>query len=236
MQVASRYTNAGLGLKNFVSSPVTPFSEYWYLYVLFFIFLAYLIVNLIFSKHTQIIMLSVGVILFVFYPLLPNIWIIGDFSKYLFFFASGSFIFKYVNRLNFSKIKLNFWIFLVCFVVVNYVYLLILKDSLIYRNYYYILTASVGLLFVFYSSILISKSKIIRLKNVLRLCGKNSMQIYVMHLLPLAGLRIILLKMVRIENLWLTVFLIFIFAMIVCLIGIFLFKKIRLNKLLFGEF
>lgn len=236
MQVASKYTNSGLGLKDFISSPIKPFSEYWYLYVLFFIFLAYLIVNLIFGKHTQTIMLSIGVLLFVSYPLLPNIWIIVDFSKYLFFFAVGNFTFKYVNSLKLQKVKFNFCLLLFCFVVVNYVYLHILKDSMIYQNYFYILTAYVGLLFVFYTSVLIGKSKIVRLKELLQLCGKNSMQIYVMHLLPLAGLRIILLKVAKITNLWLTVIFIFIFAIIACLIGILIFKKLHLNKLLFGEF
>lgn len=41
MQIASNYTNNGLGIKDFLLSPIVPFSQYWFLYVLFFIHIIY---------------------------------------------------------------------------------------------------------------------------------------------------------------------------------------------------
>lgn len=41
MQLAGSLTNNGLGLKEFLLSPFISFSEYWFLYVLFFIMIIY---------------------------------------------------------------------------------------------------------------------------------------------------------------------------------------------------
>lgn len=56
MQIASKFTNNGLGLIDFVKSPVIPFSQYWFLYLLFFFHLVYFVVDIFFN--TPIVKLS----------------------------------------------------------------------------------------------------------------------------------------------------------------------------------
>lgn len=99
MQLASRYTNTGLGLKNFLMSPIIPFSEYWFLYVLFVIYLIYALFGTIFKQKTKLIILVVSVILLIVEPFAPNFWILIKICQNLFFFALGTYFFNIVHRL-----------------------------------------------------------------------------------------------------------------------------------------
>jgi fucose 4-O-acetylase-like acetyltransferase len=104
MQIASRYTNSGLGVKNFILSPIVPFSEYWFLYVLFFIYMLYLLVRSIFGQRTKKIVLFIAVFLLVFNSFLPNFWILNKLAQNLFFFALGTYFFGVLNS---SNLKIN---------------------------------------------------------------------------------------------------------------------------------
>lgn len=62
------------------------------------------------------------------------------------------------------------------------------------------------------------------------------MAIYVMHLLPLAGLRILLLKILHFKNLWINVVVITIFSIVFCIIMKYILDKLKISKYLFGNF
>lgn len=64
--------------------------------------------------------------------------------------------------------------------------------------------------------------------------GKYSMQIYVVHLLPLACARILFLRILHFSNLWVVSIAITIVSMLTCIMVIEISKKLYLQKVLFG--
>ena len=92
MQIAGGYTNGGLGLKDYLWSPIIPFSEYWFLYSLFFIHLMYYAVVRaagIEGKGKKIFLVAAAV-LYVVKPWIPSIWIVDSLCRYTVYFAIGA--------------------------------------------------------------------------------------------------------------------------------------------------
>lgn len=230
MQIASNFTNNGLGLIDFIKSPVFPFSQYWFLYLLFFFHLIYFVADNLLKDRARSVLLFISIILFCIGSFLPNFWIILNFTKYFIFFILGSYALPYIQRVKrIRPVSLLVSFFL--FVIVNYLYILILNMK--YMEYYFFfITSIIGFAFSLTISIFISQ-KFTRFKDFMSYLGKNSMQIYVMHLIPLAGLRIVVLKLIPSINLWGLAFIIAIFSLIVCLIGIEIINKLELQKYFF---
>lgn len=116
-----------------------------------------------------------------------------------------------------------------------YVYLLKQNNSIILSYYWYV-TALLGGMWIIFVSVNIDRLPMNKSISFLKYCGTNSMQIYVMHLLPLAGARIILLKIMDLQNLWLIVVIISVISLCSCFIAIYLFNRLRISKYLFGNF
>lgn len=236
MQMASRYTNSGLGIKDFFKSPVIPFSEYWFLYVLFFIYMLYLLVRIFFGDKTKKIILFLSILLLICKPIIPNIWIMNKISQNLFFFALGTYFFEFYK----TEVKVGLKRLLITtiwFVIVNIVYVFLLhqNNSLILMYFWY-LTAFTGIAWIISISVFISNLKLKKVDTFLNYCGNNSMQIYVMHLLPLAGVRIFLLKILGLTNLWIAVFITCFVSLVCCFIAIYILNHVHIGKYLFGNF
>lgn len=93
MQIASNYTNNGLGIKAFLLSPIVPFSQYWFLYVLFFI---------------------LSIILYLLNSLIQQIWIFKGLCNFMIFFLIGSYIVNFINLRNFKCRKIIGLIIIFC--------------------------------------------------------------------------------------------------------------------------
>lgn len=214
MQFASSYTNNGLGIKEFLLSPIIPFSQFWFLYVLFFIHIIYYILLNIKVFNGKLFFLLLSIILYLLNPLIINIWIFNNLCKYMIFFSIGSYILDFINL---KQFKCNIIILpTMCFLLINIVYISILyleNDLLIY--YFGFITSILGSGFCFFISYYI-ENKIKVMKNILCFFGKKSMEIYCIHLLILAGIRILLLKIFNFNELWYIVILSGSITLILC--------------------
>lgn len=235
MQIGSSYTNNGLGLKDFLFSPIVPFSQYWFLYVLFFFYLVTYTMHSLFRDKYKICLLIISLVIFVVNPLIPDVWILDSIGKYFIYFSIGAFLlpyFKQKSTLKTSKI------ILVCiiFTVVNFFYMnLLWRDFKLATYYYYLIPAIVGSLLAFELSIYISDNIYLkRVTECLAFLGENSMQIYVMHLIPLAGLRIVCEKILGLSNLWIVVLITFFSSMVLCILASEVLKKLKVQKIFFG--
>lgn len=230
MQIASNFTNNGLGIIDFIKSPVIPFSQYWFLYLLFFFHLIYFVGDVLLKDKALKSILIISFVLFCVGPVLPKIWIFSNFTKYFVFFMVGPYIFYYIKKI--KKInKIELIISILLFIVINFVYILVL-DMEVFKYYYFLITSVIGFTLSLVASIYISQY-FSKFKVFMMYLGRNSMQIYVMHLIPLAGLRIVLLKIFPSINLWILSFSIAIFSLILCLFGIEVINKLKLQKVLF---
>lgn len=233
MQLASSYTNNGLGIKEFLLSPMIPFSQYWFLYVLFFIHIIFFILVNIKICNGKLLFLLISVIVYFLNPLINSVWISDNLFRYMIFFSIGSYILDFINLKQFQCNKIILPI--IIFLLINIIYIKILYiNNDLWKYYFWFITSIVGSGFVFLISYyIVSKTKII--KNILCFFGEKSMEVYCLHLLILAGTRIFLLKFLKVEELWNVAILSGSITLVVCYI-VFLkipYKNTKL-KLLFG--
>ena len=233
MQLASSYTNNGLGIKEFLLSPMIPFSQYWFLYVLFFIHIIFFILVNIKICNGKLLFLLISVIVYFLNPLINSVWISDNLFRYMIFFSIGSYILDFINLKQFQCNKIILPI--IIFLLINIIYIKILYiNNDLWKYYFWFITSIVGSGFVFLISYyIVNKTKII--KNILCFFGEKSMEVYCLHLLILAGTRIFLLKFLKVEELWNVAILSGSITLVVCYIVFFKipYKNTKL-KLLFG--
>lgn len=230
MQFASNYTNNGLGIKEFLLSPIIPFSQYWFLYVLFFIHIIYYVLVNIKICNGKLLFLLISIVAYFLNPLFDNIWISNNLFKYMIFFSIGSYILDFINLEQFKCNKLILPILIFLLINITYIKILYINNDLL-SYYFWLITSLIGSEFVF----LISYYSVNRVKNILCFFGRKSMEIYCLHLLILASIRILLLKFFKMDELWSVVILSGTITLLICYI---IFSKISYEnnkiKLLFG--
>ncbi|MFD1421203.1 acyltransferase family protein [Lactiplantibacillus songbeiensis] len=232
MALAQKYTNSGLGIRNILLSPVAPFSEYWFLYVLFVTFVVYYFGVRLFGEQG---ILGIAVIFFLLRPFIYHYWIFDAFSLNFVFFCIGTEVFE-LNQvfefLEYSKKKVLLAVLL--FIIINVMNLAVLKtNNYMAESYTKALTVIIGVLLIVYIAQWLEHFP--KLTTRLAWLGRASMAIYVMHLIPIAGSRIIALNVLKINSLFLLSITISIIALTMCLIGYYLLEKTKIGRLSFGE-
>lgn len=232
MAAAQSVTNSGLGVKDILLSPIAPFSEYWFLYVLFIVFLTFYFGERLIGKKA---LLVISLLFFLIRPVIFRYWIFDAFSLNFLFFMMGSLVLQHKeiqSFLTFSRLKLI--VSMCLFVVINIGYLKIISSGIYWESSYAkFLTISVGILMTVYLAQLFEKISI--LNRTLSWIGQASMAIYVMHLVPIAGARIIALKFLGVTNVIGLSFIISGIALAVCVIGYYIFEKFRIGRLSLGQ-
>lgn len=214
MQIASNYTNGGLGLKNFLLSPFIPFSQYWFLYVLFFIQLAYGIFSKFASnEYSRLIFLIVSILLITIHNFVPDVWIFKQFSAYSFYFALGMYALPYLKKI-YSKVRFNSIIMLLLLLI----WLILALLKLYYfsmENYLLnIILAVIGIIVFSVLGLWLTQTRLY-MKNIVEFWGMKSMEIYCMHLIPLAGMRIFLFKILHLNSVWPNLLIMIVFSMMI---------------------
>ena len=235
MQLAKGHTNNELGINNLLYSPIIPFSIFWFLYIYFIIFVIHFSLTIFLKEKSNLILLILGIILFLINPFLPVFWIIKPLTQFMIFYAIGLYVLTFVesNFIFFSSKKYTFLEFIL-FIIAFIFYFVAMKNKNNFTIYYLLFFTSITASALFINiSIIISKIDGM-FSNFNAYLGKYSMQIYVMHLLPLAFSRIVILHYLHISNLWIVSLVITAISLLVCLIIIKLTTRFHLNKVLFG--
>lgn len=197
MEFARGSINGKMGLHNYLNSWYTPFSEYWFLYILFFMFIVYYLysqLKLSARMHAGLF-LGLALFLYVVNPYIPSVWISYRMFRFTVFFAVGVFI---SSIYGFDQIVGNRNCLIgsfVTFVLVVSIYLwqLNLNPHGKLTYYLFLFTSILGTWLIANLAALISKAKGI-IYSYLDFCGKYSMQIYCIHIFFLAGMRMVLLR------------------------------------------
>ena len=106
MQFASSYTNDGLGIKEFLLSPIIPFSQYWFLYVLFFIHIIFFMLVNIKICNGKLLFLLISIVVYFLNPLINSVWIFDNLFRYMIFFSIGSYVLDFINLKQFQCNKI----------------------------------------------------------------------------------------------------------------------------------
>lgn len=225
MQLVSKYTNNGLGIRNVMLSPVIPFSEYWFLYSLFFIFIFYLL--LIKANIKDKYILAIAIFLFCMSIYIGNVKIIGGISKYFVYFSIGTYLKIFVKYLE----KVNIVYYVILWIGINVIYLGSSNFSDIQSLVVSFSTSILGSLAIFEACLILEKRSEIKWMSKL---GQASMGIFVIHLLPLAGIRIVLKKILNVTNPELVTMISFIGALLISYITFSILKRYKFGRMIMG--
>jgi len=181
-----------------------PIGQFWFLYALFFIFLIYYLLR----KKINLVQLAIiSVILYFipyFYPALTkNALIIARIMHEFIYFAAGA---LFATKINYEPIieklyKTRYFIFsFFSFVLSNILYLSFsskLNDA--FNAALQFIIAVIGIIFIISLSCRIERYKISGFINYL---GILSIVIYSAHIISMSSTRIILLKLLHVDNLF----------------------------------
>ncbi|MDR0559648.1 MAG: acyltransferase family protein [Prevotellaceae bacterium] len=189
----SRYTNGGETLSSLYTCLFIPRAQYWFLFALFFINLLNTALYLYFKKIWLLISSVIGILYFLF-PV--NLSVFYGTFNFLIFFNLGILLSHIIFRKDFFNrlLKIKYFI-AVFFLFILSEYFYVCKSF--QATYFSLIAAVSGSLFIVYLSIYLSISSLIKLFVI---SGKYSLEIYIMHVLFSAGVRIILSNIFNIHN------------------------------------
>lgn len=185
----SSSVNTQMGINEVFSIFTKPIAPFWFLYALFFIFLLIPILEKIWLKNINMVLLTT-IVLYIFNIFIKtNVYVIDIVFQYSFYFYLGVFIYNQ----NIKKAKMRFN-------VINIIIYILLSIL-----FYYLTSKSSNLLLCFYNyfmgiygviiSLFVFKSINLEKSTIWNFLSRYTFQIYLTHTIFTAGARIILLKL-----------------------------------------
>ena len=193
-------TYRGINIEDILAIPYRPWSQFWFLYALICMYIAYSMFTMLGKFSTAVMTLS-AVILF-FYPINTEIAALHDFSIEFLFFVAGILAKRYLTNPEKHSIPIE----------VTFVLFIILMGSgyFIFTNqidptrltngshpFYFLYLSTLGITSCIGLSQYLARKNCCRYIKVL---GIYSLQIYLVHMLAGVGARIILLKLFHLQN------------------------------------
>lgn len=196
----SGHSHRGWSLEQFLLIPVLPWAQFWFLYAILMMYLGFYVLKTMQSYGIPVMML-VAVLLF-FKPIPSEYLGLAGFSTGFLFFMAGVCLKPYL--LDLEKMKGTalyssalFFIFIIAaYVVFSYCIAPIRLPGGVHP-FYFILLAVPGIAACLLLSIYLAQRSWL---PVLKVLGKYSLQIYLMHMLVGVATRIILQKVFHVTN------------------------------------
>jgi fucose 4-O-acetylase-like acetyltransferase len=197
--IFSSQTQKGASISDILAIPYHPWGQFWFVYTLFLMHVAYTLCSK-FGKYSMPIMFLVGFGLF-FFPIRADVAALTGFSTHFLFFVSGIFLGKYLLK-DIPSVPLWAVIMLFallmgagCFTFENLITPTRLTDGS--HPFYFLFLSILGVISC------TSLSRYLSGKNFLqplKILGRYSLQIYLAHMLAGAGVRMILTNVFQIQN------------------------------------
>ena len=191
----SNFTNGNVSWGYVFKLLWAPRAHFWFLYALFFVFLAAVVIcSTKAKKHTEVIF-TLSVILYLLPPVLPTFRIFTFISEYSIYFYFGIVFQKHV-KVEYLKSSQAVLILLIMFLLGQWLFhghfLLTYQD----KGWGTLLLALISIVFVVSVSVQLST----RSYSAIEFVGISSMGIYLMHILAGSGTRIVLSKLLNVDS------------------------------------
>lgn len=235
-EIGGNAANNPAGIKDFLMSPIMPWSLFWFLYVMLFVYVIFLVTMKILGiKKGQPVLLILSAAAFIFAPYTPYIWILPLLCNFMVFFCIGSYFPEIIKKWSEKMSVLQFLFSAILCVVVFYIFIEFeIVDHRIYTHYYQVVIATAATYFIFSLSWIIENVSE-KLFELLDFFGLKTMEIYVSHSFVLGVLRVIFQKIFGYEYLWERVF---IMTIITWFVMYFVWKRVptsnKIYKFMFG--
>ncbi|WP_420137402.1 acyltransferase family protein [Sphingomonas sp.] len=193
LYLASSYVNKPREHLDYIQILWAPPSQFWFLYVLF---LFHMVSRLLVRRDTIVPMLVAGAIAFVgFHILWPRMTIPHFFSELLIFYAVGTALAGQMAGIPAVMARFRLPIAAACLLVVPYMWFGFTRG--LGFDYLAMIPATlIGICGVLAAATLLSG----RAAALFRYLGERAMAIYVLHVLFVAGTRIVLAKALHLQN------------------------------------
>lgn len=226
--ILSKYTNSKTELVDVLSFLIYPRAQFWFLYALLMIFIvAALIYNKENFSKTLPVIIFVSFIAYIFSNFIGTSFHINYITNYIVFFFIGCLY----NKMPFTKIfSPGYWsLLLTIFIFCATQYIFHIKLGLIYTDtgIFTFSLAIIGIILIALLSMQLERLNIQVLQNV----GALSMVIYLLHILSGSGTRIILSKILHIQNWYIHIITGTVIGVIVPMAVYYMAKKYNINFL-----
>lgn len=192
--ILSNYTNGSVTFSE-VFSLWEPRAQFWFLYALFFVFITSSIIFSLFSEKYAVLIFVLACILYLCGSVVSDIKPLLFIANNFVYFALGIVFTKYdFGKLLSSNTAL--FTLMVAFVVSQYLFHGYLNKLYTDHGFELLLLACFSILFVVSLSIFIAKVP----GRFLAYVGASSMAIYLIHILAGSGTRVILSKVLAVDN------------------------------------
>lgn len=192
----SKYTNSKTSLISVLSFPFHPRAQFWFLYALLLIFiLSAVIYNKYFTKIIPLLLVF-SFFSYIYGEDVISIYYINYIDNNIVFFFLGCLVYKYNAYLKDVLNIYSFIILTVVFVLVEYFYFVRLGNDYSELNFTTAAIAIVGIFWISNLSVVLSKYNVAWLSHL----GRQSIIIFLVHILASSGVRIVLTKLFHIEN------------------------------------
>ncbi|WP_338347947.1 acyltransferase [Fructobacillus tropaeoli] len=218
MQVFSKSTNNGQGLGNAVQLPFMPYAQFWFLYDLFWIFMVYYLFLHVFKLSTKWY-IGFAAVMFLISPFM-GVWEFWRIFYYMIFFALGTLVLNHSDLLD----KVNIWLNLILVVILHLIYFFVSMPTALHNAFSFFVAMSGVVL-------LINLSKHIK-SSAIDYVGRNSMAIFLLHIIFTAGTRIVFTKL-GLDNLYIQLIAGLFMGMLAPLVVLEITRKMKINQYLF---
>lgn len=196
----SSQSHRGMSLDDIITIPYIPLAQFWFLYALLLMYIIFAVLSK--SGRSAPILLAVTASILLFVPIPTEVIALLGFSTGFIFFVFGFLITRYIASWN-SKIipiPLTLIIFFVLILSIYVVFTYLVEPTRLTNGthpFYFLYLATLGILFCIGLAQYLSVKKICMFLKVL---GRYSIQIYLVHMLAGVAIRVILLSLFFIEN------------------------------------
>lgn len=206
-EIGGNAANMPAGIKDFLMSPLMPWSFFWFLYVLLFIYIIFAVtIEFLGVKKGQSALLIVSVIAFIFQPYIPYIWIFYLIANFMVFFCIGSYSKEFIKNWYEKMSVAQFLFSAVLCAAVFYIFIAFeIVNDRFYTHYYQMIIAAAATYFIFCLSWIIENVSE-KLFELLNFFGVKTMEIYLSHSFVLGVMRVIFQKIFGYEYLWERIF------------------------------
>lgn len=193
--ILSSKTNNSLNFYDLMLIPIKPIAQFWFLYTLIAIFILVPLIELILKNDNIVFLLFLA---FKFSGLFMHTGIkfFDNFLIWGFYFYCGKILLNNFKSLLKSKFSMIFSILI--YIILNiYVFKMNNSNNLIINNIIDIILAISGCIFSFGIIRIITKGILSKYINFI---GRKSFYIYLLHIIFCSGIRIVLVKLFKVDN------------------------------------
>lgn len=231
--LTSGLQNNPVEIKDLLLSPIVPFEEFWFLYIMFLIQMIYILLHNICNPYGKEFFFLLSFIFCLIKPFVVEFWVVDYLLRFMIFYSLGTLLEKSVKsekRITSLGMVISFFLFFLANVIsVKWVN----KWCYSIRFYYYTFVFAIcALLLLYLFGIKIMQlNNPIKSKKILVIIGRNSMIVYCIHPIILGFLRVNIYKIIDYSNITFQVIFISIVTVLCCYSALIIAEKFKIDKM-----